>query len=90
MAKAVLGSSAWYESLWARRDAIAGKPALVLWGMKDPAFGPGDLARWRSVLARAELVTLAGAGHFPQEEEPEEICRRVRAFLARSATSPAV
>jgi haloalkane dehalogenase len=83
MAKAVLGSSAWYDSLWARRDRVAGKPALVLWGMKDPAFGPAELARWRSVLTDAEVVTLADAGHFPQEEEPEEVCRRVRAFLRR-------
>jgi pimeloyl-ACP methyl ester carboxylesterase len=89
MAKGILGSSAWYESLWARRDRIVGKPTLVLWGLKDPAFGRDYLARWRSVLTDAEVVTLPAAGHFPQEEEPDEICRSVTAFLRRPLASRA-
>jgi haloalkane dehalogenase len=81
MAKGVLGSSVWYEALWQQRHRIASKPALVLWGMRDPAFRPHQLARWQSFLPHAEIVTFPEAGHFVQEEESTEVCRRVEVFL---------
>src|SRR4029079_8615621 len=48
LARALLGSSAFYDSLWQRRDRMATIPALVVWGMKDSAFRPAQLARWRT------------------------------------------
>lgn len=81
LARELIGSTAWYEGLWARRDRIAGKPALLLWGMKDPAFGRTYLDRWKEALADAKVVEFAEAGHFPQEEEPERVVEEVEAFL---------
>jgi haloalkane dehalogenase len=81
MARGLLESSAWYGSLWARRQAITGLPTLIVWGLADPAFRPAQLERWRSALPRAEVVTLPGVGHFPQEESPDEVARHVRRFL---------
>lgn len=82
LARELAGSGAWYRSLWERRDRIAGKPALVLWGSKDPAFGANALARWRDLLEAARIVELPDAGHFVQEEAPERTLEEVRAFLA--------
>jgi haloalkane dehalogenase len=79
-AREVLGSSPWYDSLWQRRAALARIPALLLWGMKDPAFAAA-LPRWRSVFERAEIVELPDAGHAPQETRPAEVTPRVRRFL---------
>lgn len=88
LARELLGSSTWYESLWERRDRIINKPALLLWGLKDPTFGQAFLQRWLSVLPEAEVATFEGAGHFVQEEEPEASARAVMAFLnARSQTA---
>jgi pimeloyl-ACP methyl ester carboxylesterase len=81
LARELVGSSDWYESLWERRGRLAGKPALILWGEKDPAFGEADLDRWRLALPDAEVRTFPGAGHFLQEEEPEAAARAVAAFL---------
>jgi pimeloyl-ACP methyl ester carboxylesterase len=81
LARELIGSTEWYDGLWQRRDRIAGKPALVLWGMKDPAFKPDDLARWRQVLTNARVVEFAAAGHFVQEEAPEEAAARMLEFL---------
>jgi pimeloyl-ACP methyl ester carboxylesterase len=81
-ARELMGSSDWYEGLWRRRDRLAGLPALVLWGMKDSAFRPDALARWRDALPGARVVELPDAGHFVQEEAPEDVAREIRRLLA--------
>ncbi len=82
LARELVGSSAWYERLWEKRDRIAQKPALMLWGMKDPTFGERQLARWRELFLRAEVVTFPDSGHFVQEEESARLGPIVREFLA--------
>ena len=81
LARALLGSSAHFDSLWQRRERLAGLPALIVWGMKDRAFPPDQLARWRTALPQARVVELAEAGHWPHEEAPEEVLRELEAFL---------
>ena len=59
-------------------------PALVVVGCYDwvcPPVASRTLARG---LPRAELVEIAGAGHFPFSEEPEQFLRAVRGFLDRN------
>ena len=85
LARALLGSSVHYDSLWRQRDKLAGRPALIVWGMKDPAFRPHQLARWREALPAARVVEMDGAGHWPHEEEPERVIAELRAFLAGGA-----
>lgn len=57
-------------------------PTLVLWGRYDPSFiTPGGLAYRRDV-PDAEVHVL-DAGHFALDEQPEEVARLTRDFLAR-------
>jgi len=84
-ARELLGSSDWYDSLWHRRDRIAGIPALLMWGMKDPVFAE-YLPRWRATLTRAEVVEL-DCGHAPPEERAPEILPALRAFLDKESAS---
>ena len=79
-ARELLGSSAWYEALWARRDRLARIPALLVWGARDPAFAK-YLPRWRSLFYRAEVLEVADAGHAPQETRGPEIVPVVARFL---------
>lgn len=81
LARELSKSREWYESLWAERERIRAKPALLLWGMKDPAFGPEALARWRGALSGARVVELPEVGHFPQEEAPDRVEREVLDLL---------
>lgn len=81
LARALNGSSDFYASQWERRARLLGKPSLILWGMKDSAFQPYLLERWRQALPEAKVVELPGAGHWPHEEEPETVLRELRAFL---------
>jgi haloalkane dehalogenase len=79
----ILGASDWLEGLWARRAALAAKPTLIVWGLRDRAFTPRDLARWEGALPDAEVVRLEGVGHFVPEEAPEALGHAVEAFLAK-------
>lgn len=75
---ALAGADPYYATLWERREALASVPSTIVWGMRDPAFGSNYLARWRDALPHAELIELAAAGHFPQEEAPDEVTRAIR------------
>lgn len=67
------GSSAFYATLWARRAELAAIPSAIVWGERDPAFGPAYLARLRETLPEARVRTLPTVGHFPAEEAPGEV-----------------
>ena len=61
-------------------------PALVAWGTRDPYIGV-EQGRWyAATLPRAELLELAGAGHWPWVDRPELI-DRVAAFLRADAAA---
>lgn len=70
------------------------KPMLILWGTDDP-FTPGDGPvgnYFRSLPtnnsssndARVEFVDLEGAGHCPQDEEPEKVHQYLLPWLAKT------
>lgn len=81
LARALLGSSAFYDGLWSRRAALARTPALIVWGLADSAFPPKLLERWKEALPHARSVPLEGVGHWPHEEAPEAVIEVVRGFL---------
>lgn len=84
-AQALLGEAPWYDRLWdglqARWAELARVPALLVWGMRDPVFGPAYLAHWRGLLPHAHVAEVADSGHFVQEEAPDVVAGRVLAFL---------
>jgi haloalkane dehalogenase len=88
-AREVLGSSDWYDGLWRRRERLAAVPALLLWGVRDPAFG-ADLPRMRSVFRTAEVVAWDDVGHAPPEERGPESAAHVARFLDGGAGGRAV
>jgi haloalkane dehalogenase len=79
-ARALLGSSAFFDRLWQQRNLLAGKPVLIVWGVKDSAFQPSQLRRWRQALPNARAVELP-VGHGPQEEAAAETAAAMREFL---------
>ncbi|WP_436933609.1 alpha/beta fold hydrolase [Halovenus marina] len=84
LARELIGSSGWYESLWQRRSQIAQKPALVAWGLKDPSFGESYLDRWESALSNETVHRLPETGHFVPDEAADRVVPRLREFLAES------
>jgi haloalkane dehalogenase len=85
LARAILGSSAYYANLWRRRERLRGRPVLLLWGLRDPAFGPLSLARWEALFGGdGRVVRLPDAGHWPHEEDPEAVRQALAGFLDAS------
>jgi haloalkane dehalogenase len=78
----LVGSTAWLSRLWARRDALADKPMLLVWGLADPAFGRDALERWQAAFPRTRTVPLDDCGHYVAEEKGRELAAAVEGFLA--------
>jgi pimeloyl-ACP methyl ester carboxylesterase len=58
-------------------------PTLLLWGEKDGAVYLSSATELMKRLHHAELRVIAGAGHLPFEEQPEEFNSLVTGFLQR-------
>jgi haloalkane dehalogenase len=81
LAKSLLASRAHYQSLLDRIAPLRQMPVLIIWGLKDSAFQPYQLERWRSLLPNAVVVPIANAGHWPHEEEPAAVVAAIDQFL---------
>jgi haloalkane dehalogenase len=97
LARALNGSRDFYARLWAQSERLTRYPALIVWGLKDGAFKPDQLDRWRQRLPDADVVSLPDAGHWPHEEAPGAVIGAMRTLLqepaglktGRSVTVPA-
>lgn len=73
--KQIVASGEWLNNLWEQRDRIANIPTHLVWGMKDIAFSPKDLATFEGFLKNFETIRLEDVGHYPQEEKPEVLIK---------------
>jgi len=89
LARSLLASGTFFESIRARLPALRATPVLVVWGLSDSAFRPAQLATWRAELPHARVATLAGAGHWPHEEEPDAVLAAMAPFLAEASAGDA-
>jgi haloalkane dehalogenase len=60
--------------------ALADRPALIVWPTRDFAFREAERRRWEELFPNHQTVTLEGAGHYIQEDAPEEIVAAIRAW----------
>jgi haloalkane dehalogenase len=84
----ILGSSAWLQTLWERRDGLKEKRLLLAWGMRDIGFRKKELNRWINAFPAAKVVRFADAGHFISEEKPEELVREMRELMQAPSEVP--
>lgn len=80
-ARALLGSSGFFDRLWQQRATLRAKPVLLVWGMRDNAFQPALLRRWREALPDAQVLELPTAGHWPHEEAPDQVTSAIAELL---------
>ncbi len=57
-------------------------PALFIAGANSGYIQPEDHSRIKQIFPAAEIVTIANAGHWVHAEQPRELIRIVREFLA--------
>lgn len=80
-AYSLLNDQNWFEELWKKRERLAEKRVLIIWGMKDPVISPAYLEKFITGFPEAKVVRLNTCGHFPQEECPEEVSQALKEFL---------
>jgi haloalkane dehalogenase len=80
LAVSLLGSSPYFSRLHDRMEELRRRPVLIVWGLKDSAFQPYQLERWRRELPEATVVTVDQAGHWPHEEAPDAVIAAIGQF----------
>ena len=73
-------ASDWYESHWQQIDALQNIPMLILWGKEDSLIKAHYLDIWKERFPKAKVHELE-AGHFPQEECPDQVLYFIEDFL---------
>jgi haloalkane dehalogenase len=76
----ILGSSDFLAEVERGLPVLSDRPALIVWPTKDVAFGETERERFESLFPRHRTVTLEGAGHYIQEDAPEEIVAAIRSW----------
>ena len=78
--KQILDAHPWMADLENRVGRTLGqKPVLLIFGRKDPALAnDGFIQRWRAEYPDATYVDLPDAGHYIQEDAPDEIVAAIR------------
>ena len=77
----ILASRPFLAEVEQRLSTLRGRPALIVWPTKDVAFGERERRRWEHVFPDHRTVLLEGAGHYIQEDAPQEIVAAIRATL---------
>lgn len=83
----IIEAGPWLDEQWGHMDRLAQVPTSIVWGLRDPVFVRHEYRRWAEALPRAELTTLADAGHHPHEDRPDAVLAAVRAHLDGPASA---
>ncbi|HSZ70941.1 MAG TPA: alpha/beta hydrolase [Solirubrobacteraceae bacterium] len=65
------------------------KPALVVWGAKDPFIGVQYAERQRDFFAVQDVAILPESGHWPFQDDPQRVAEVVLPFLRAQLTAAA-
>jgi pimeloyl-ACP methyl ester carboxylesterase len=61
-------------------------PLRFVCGLEDPVSGAAMARAWRALVPEADVVELAGVGHYPQVEDAPAVLQAVTDFLASGGT----
>lgn len=73
------------DALEMARKAETKAPVQVIWGMRDPSLGAFLLEGMERYAPRMRIHCIPTAGHWVQNEAPDEVNRTLIAFLGRGA-----
>jgi haloalkane dehalogenase len=73
----ILASRPFLAEVEAGLARLRDRPARIVWPTNDPAFRAPERRRWEALFPDHETVLIEGAGHYVQEDAPEEIVAAV-------------
>jgi haloalkane dehalogenase len=74
----ILGSRPFLAEIERGLAQLRDRRALIVWPTKDVAFREPERKRWEEIFPDHRTVLLEGAGHYIQEDAPEEIVAAIR------------
>jgi haloalkane dehalogenase len=74
----ILASRPFLAEVERRLPDLRDRPALIVWPTGDVAFREPERRRWEELFPNHRTVVLEGAGHYIQEDAPEEIVAAIR------------
>lgn len=77
----LVSAQSYFETLWVKREVLARKPFLFIWGMNDPLIQTAYLRKFLKAFPDACCVELPGCGHFPQDEEGDAVSGNIHRFM---------
>jgi haloalkane dehalogenase len=78
----ILHSRPLLAEIESRLSALSDRPALLVWPTKDIAFREPERRHWERIFPNHRTVMLEGAGHYIQEDSPDEIVAAIRDWEA--------
>jgi haloalkane dehalogenase len=76
----IRGSSRFLAEVEQGLAGLADKPTLIVWGDRDIAFRDQERQRFEGLFPQHHTVPLPGAGHYIQEDSPDEIAAAIRSW----------
>lgn len=80
LAREITGSRAFLQEVARGLATLEDVPTLFVWGDRDRAFRLRELERFERILPDHTTHVLRGAGHYIQEDAPDEIAAAIRAW----------
>ena len=82
--KQLIAASDYLKEVEANLPKIADRPALIVWGTKDFAFGAGERKRFEATFPNHRTILFENASHFLQEDVGERIAEAFKCFRSES------
>lgn len=77
---------AWLAGIESKLGRLRDKPAALVWGMKDPAFGSTRyIGHWLEHFPGAAVDRVPHASHYLPEDAPEHLVAAVKRLIARES-----
>jgi haloalkane dehalogenase len=76
----ILASRTFLADIEQQLPKLNDHPALLVWPTKDIAFKERERKRWEQIFPEHRTVILDGAGHYIQEDAPEQIVDAIRTW----------
>ncbi|MBL6692088.1 MAG: alpha/beta fold hydrolase [Pseudomonadales bacterium] len=73
-------ADAFLQSVHDGLSELSDRPALIVWGIEDFAFQEPERTRFEALFPDHRTVLLENAGHFIQEDAPQEIASAIRSW----------
>lgn len=77
-------ASPFLSNIHKQLSTLSDRPTLIVWGLQDFAFQEPERLRFETLFPQHTTVLLENAGHFIQEDAPDEIAESIHSFYQQN------